>query len=169
MVDWVAFTPEHVETDLDLFRGRTGQYVFISTASAYAKPLPGLPITESTPLRNPFWAYSRAKIACEEHLTRAYREGGFPVTIVRPSHTYDRTRLPFFGRYTVVTRSAAAASGRPRRWQLAVGADPPRGLRQGFVGLLGNPRRARRSLSHTSDEWPTWGHLRTVARAAGRR
>ena len=84
IVDWISFTPDHVETDLTLFKGRTGQYVFISSASAYHKPVNSLPITESTPLHNPYWLYSRNKIACEERLMRAYREDGFPMTIIRP-------------------------------------------------------------------------------------
>ncbi|NLF01744.1 MAG: SDR family oxidoreductase [Anaerolineales bacterium] len=169
VVDWVAFTPEHVETDLDLFRGRTGQYVFISTASAYAKPLPGLPITESTPLRNPFWAYSRAKIVCEERLTRAYREEGFPVTVVRPSHTYDRTRLPFFGRYTVVDRMRRGLpvivhGDGSSLWVLTHHED----FAKGFVGLLGNPHALGEAFHITSDELLTWDDIfRTVARAAG--
>ena len=102
VVDWVAFTEEHVETDISLFSARTGQYIFISSASAYHKPVRTLPITESTPLSNPYWQYSRDKIACEERLMRAYRQDGFPITIVRPSHTYDKMTLPFRGRYTVV-------------------------------------------------------------------
>ena len=85
VVNWLGFTPDHVEADIERFRGRTGQYIFISSASAYQKPLSSLPITESTPLDNPFWAYSRAKAACEERLMRAYREDRFPITIVRPS------------------------------------------------------------------------------------
>jgi nucleoside-diphosphate-sugar epimerase len=97
VADFVAFTPEHVQADVDLFAGRTGQYVFISSASAYQKPVGRLPIVESTPLRNPIWPYSQDKIACEELLVRAYREDGFPATIVRPSHTYDRANLPFEG------------------------------------------------------------------------
>src|SRR5260221_3460714 len=104
IVDWIAFTPEHIETDLDLFRGRTGHYVFISSASVYQTPPEKLPITESTPLSNPFWQYSRHKIACEERLMRAYAEEQFPVTIVRPSHTYDRSNLPLKGRYTPIDR-----------------------------------------------------------------
>ena len=91
VVDFVAFTPHHVRADLDLFRGRTGQYVFISTASAYQTPPSRLPVTESTPLRNPFWQYSRDKIACEDLLVAEYRDAGFLATIVRPSHTYDAT------------------------------------------------------------------------------
>src|SRR5216683_6185818 len=97
VVDWVAFTPEQVRADIDLFRGRTGQYVFISSASAYQTPPARVPVTESTPLRNPYWQYSRDKIACEDLLVAAYREEGFPVTIVRPSHTYDKTLVPFDG------------------------------------------------------------------------
>jgi len=94
VVDFVAFTADQVAADIELFTGRTGQYVFISSASAYQKPPVQLPILESTPLRNPFWQYSRDKIACEDLLVSAYREDSFPVTIIRPSHTYDRLRFP---------------------------------------------------------------------------
>ena len=94
VVDWIAFTPEQIERDLELFRGRTRQYIFISSASAYQKPSTDYLITESTPLGNPFWDYSRNKIACEERLLRAWREEGFPVTIVRPSLTYGETQIP---------------------------------------------------------------------------
>ena len=130
VVDWVAFTPEHVRTDIDLFRGRTGQYVFISSASAYQTPPARLPVTESTPLRNPYWQYSRDKIACEDALVTAYREEGFPATIVRPSHTYDQTEVPFDGGWTVLGRMLAGqARHRARRRDLAVDADPSRRLR----------------------------------------
>src|SRR6266436_9696290 len=88
VVNWIAFTPADIERDLELFRGRTRQYIFISSASAYQKPSTHYLITESTPLSNPHWDYSRNKIACEERLLRAYREEGFPATIVRPSLTY---------------------------------------------------------------------------------
>ena len=94
VVDWLAFTPDQVRARTDLFRGRIGQYVFISSASAYQTPPSRLPITESTPLRNPYWQYSRDKIACEDLLTALYREEGYPITIVRPSHTYDRPTSP---------------------------------------------------------------------------
>ena len=104
VVDWIAFIPEHVENALELFRGMTQQYLFISSASAYQTPPAKLPVTEATPLSNPFWEYSRNKIACEERLMRAYREERFPITIVRPSHTYDRTSLPMHGGYTIVDR-----------------------------------------------------------------
>src|SRR5437868_6111484 len=107
VVDWVAFTAGHVRTDIDLFRGRTGHYVFISSASAYQTPPARMPVTESTPLRNPYWQYSRDKIACEDLLVRSYREEGFPATIVRPSHTYDATLVPFDGGWTVLGRMLA--------------------------------------------------------------
>ncbi len=95
VVEWVAFTAEQVKSDIDLFRTRTGQYIFISSASAYQKPPQAVPITESTPLDNPYWQYSRNKAACEALLGEAGRQEDFPFTIVRPSHTYDRTLLPF--------------------------------------------------------------------------
>ena len=169
VVNWVAFTPEHIETDLTLFAGRTDQYVFISSASAYQKPVGHLPITESTPLNNPFWEYSRNKIACEERLTRASREQGFPMTIVRPSHTYDRTLLPMDGGYTVVNRMR---QGKPvivhgdgtSLWVLTHHTD----FAQAFVGLLGHPQAIGDSFQITGDEWLTWNQIfEAVARAAG--
>lgn len=169
VVNWIAFTPEHIETDLELFRGRTRQYVFISSASAYQTPPVNLPVVESTPLINPHWEYSRNKIACEERLVRAYREEGFPVTIVRPSHTYDRTLLPMDGGYTVVHRMR---QGKPvivhgdgtSLWVLTHHRD----FARGFVGLLGNPHALGEAFHITSDELLTWNAIfETVARAAG--
>ncbi|MEJ2757692.1 MAG: NAD-dependent epimerase/dehydratase family protein, partial [Anaerolineales bacterium] len=104
VVNWIAYTPDQVRRDIEMFRGKVGQYIFISSASAYQKPPRSLPITESTPLENPFWEYSRNKIACEQALTDAYFREDFPVTVVRPSHTYDRTLLPFRGGYTWFNR-----------------------------------------------------------------
>jgi nucleoside-diphosphate-sugar epimerase len=169
VVDWVAFTPAHVEADLDLFRGRTGQYVFIGSASAYQTPPARLPVVESTPLRNPFWAYSRDKIACEDRLVRAYREEAFPVTVVRPSHTYDETLLPMEGGYTVVDRMRRGApvvvhGDGTSLWTLTHSRDVARGL----VGLLGNPHALGEAFHVTSDEWLSWNQIsETVARAAG--
>ncbi|WP_117407204.1 NAD-dependent epimerase/dehydratase family protein, partial [Ruminiclostridium josui] len=94
VADFIAFVPSQVERDIRLFSGRTKQYIFISSASAYQKPLSDYRITESTPLANPYWEYSRNKIACEELLMSEYRNNGFPVTIVRPSHTYDNRSIP---------------------------------------------------------------------------
>ncbi|HEY3437763.1 MAG TPA: NAD-dependent epimerase/dehydratase family protein, partial [Actinotalea sp.] len=104
VVDFLAFTPDHIRTAIDLFTGRTGQYVFISSASAYQTPPARLPVLESTPLRNPYWEYSRNKIACEDLLVAAYRQDGFPATVVRPSHTYDKTLIPLDGGWTVIDR-----------------------------------------------------------------
>ena len=169
VVDWVAYTPEHVETDLDLFRGKTDQYVFISSASAYHKPVRSLPITESTPLHNPFWAYSRNKAACERRLMRAYREKGFPVTVVRPSHTYDRTLLPFKGRYTVVDRMrkglpVVVHGDGTALWVMTHHRD----FAKGFLGVLGNDRALGEAYHITSDEVLTWNQIfRLVAKAAG--
>ena len=130
VVDFVAFAPEHVQADIDLFTGRTGQYVFISTASAYQKPPSRLPITESTPLRNPYWQYSRDKIACEDLLVAQYRETGFPATIVRPSHTYDATKTVLSGGWTSLARMLAGQAGdRARRRDVAVDGDAQHRLR----------------------------------------
>ena len=153
VVDWVAFTPAHVEADLALFRGRTGQYVFISSASAYQTPPASLPVTESTVLDNPFWQYSRDKIACEERLVRAYREEKFPITIVRPSHTYDCTPVPIDGGWTAVDRMRRGQAGRrARRRDLALDADPPRRFCAGLRRLLGNARAIGDAVHITSDE-----------------
>jgi nucleoside-diphosphate-sugar epimerase len=169
VVDWVAFTPEHVQADLDLFRGRTKQYVFISSASAYQTPPERLPVTESTPLRNPFWQYSRDKIAGEDLLVRAYREDGFPATIVRPSHTYDRTCVPFDGGWTALARMR---EGKPvvvhgdgtSLWTLTHHTD----FARGFVPLLGHPRAFGEAFHITSDDVLTWNQIaRSLASAAG--
>jgi nucleoside-diphosphate-sugar epimerase len=169
VVDFIAFTPEHVERDIELFRRRTGQFVFISSASAYVKPPIGLPITESTPLHNPYWAYSRAKIACEEALIAAWRASAFPATIVRPSHTYDATLFPCHGGYTAVDRMRR---GKPvvvhgdgsSLWTLTHHRD----FARAFVCLLGNPRAIGEAFHITSDEWLTWDQIHHVlARAAG--
>jgi len=170
-VDWIAFTPAQVEQDLALFRGRTHQYVFISSASAYQTPPSALPVTESTPLDNPFWAYSRDKIACEERLLRAYREEKFPFTIVRPSHTYDRTLFPCHGGYTVIDRmrrgkKVVVHGDGASLWTLTHHEDFAKGL----VGLLGSSRAIGEAVQITSDEWLSWNQIHEIlAQAAGTR
>lgn len=169
VVDWIAFTPEHVETDLALFRNRTSQYIFISSASAYQSPPVNLPVTESTPLDNPYWQYSRDKIACEERLMRAYREEKFPMTIVRPSHTYDKTMLPMQGGWTVIDRmrkgqKVIVHGDGSSLWVLTNHSD----FAKGFVGLLGNNRAIGEAFHITSDELLTWNQIHEIlARAAG--
>ena len=169
VVDWVAYTPAHIRADLELFRGRAGQYVFISSASAYQTPPTRLPVSESTPLRNPFWAYSRDKIACEDVLVAAYRDEGFPVTIVRPSHTYDKTSVPFEGGWTILGRMR---QGKPvvvhgdgtSLWTLTHHVD----FARGFVPLLGCQRAIGETFHITSDDALTWNQIAlTLAEAAG--
>jgi nucleoside-diphosphate-sugar epimerase len=169
VVNWVNYAPEHVEADIERFRGRTGQYVFISSASAYQKPPSSLPITESMVLDNPYWDYSRAKIACEERLVQAYREGKFPITIVRPSHTYDKTHPPVRGQYTVIDRmrrgkKVIVHGDGTSLWVLTHHRD----FAKGFVGLLGNHHAIGQAFHITSDEVLPWDQIFTIlAHAAG--
>jgi nucleoside-diphosphate-sugar epimerase len=169
VVNWIAFTPGHIQQDIDLFRGKTGQYIFISSASAYQTPPSTLPVTESTILDNPFWEYSRNKISCEELLVDAYRREKFPMTIVRPSHTYDQRLLPFDHGYTVVDRMR---KGKPvivhgdgtSIWVLTHHTD----FAKGFVPLLGNSHAIGEAYHITSDELLTWDQIYDqVAEAAG--
>jgi len=167
VVDWVAFTAEHVRSDIDVFGGRTGQYVFISSASAYQTPPARLPVTESTPLRNPFWQYSRDKIACEDLLVREYRENNFPATIVRPSHTYDATKTVLSGGWTALARMLA---GKPvivhgdgtSLWTVTHNTD----FARGFVPLLAHPRTLGEAFQITSDDVLTWDQIAHALAAA---
>ena len=174
VVDWIAFTPEDIERDLRLFGGRADQFVFISSASAYAKPLGDWLIREDTPLANPFWDYSQNKIACEERLIRAYREDGFPITIVRPSLTYGDTQVPLVVNswqlpYTAIARMRA---GKPlivpgdgtSLWTITHNSD----FAKGFVGLLGRRQAIGHAFNIMSDEVLTWDEIyRQTAAAAG--
>ena len=174
VVDFIAFTPAEIEQRIALFRGRTSQYVFISSASAYQKPLTHYLITESTPLSNPFWDYSRDKAACEERLLHALREEWFPVTIVRPSLTYGDTVVPlavnsWLKSYTAVDRMRR---GKPlivpgdglSLWTITHNSDFARGL----IGLLGQPGALGHAFQITSSEVLTWNQMyQFVAEAAG--
>jgi nucleoside-diphosphate-sugar epimerase len=172
VVDWIAFKADDVERDIELFEGRTGQYIFISSASAYQKPPTRPVITESTPLHNPFWQYSRDKIQCEERLEQAYRENGFPITIVRPSHTYA-TILPVAigggGTYTMADRLLKAKpivvhGDGSSLWTVTHSED----FAKGFVGLLGHPGAIGHAFHITSDEMLTWNQIyETIAHALG--
>ncbi|GAB3396213.1 SDR family oxidoreductase [Humibacter soli] len=168
VIDWLVFEPEHVYRDHRLFADKTRQYVFISSASAYQTPPERLPITERTPLSNPYWAYSRAKIECETALA-SLASTGFPVTVVRPSHTYDHTMVPFDGGWTVVDRMRR---GQPiiipgdgtSLWTMTHSRD----FAVGFTGLLGNPRAIGETFHITSDDPMTWNHIyASIANAAG--
>lgn len=155
-----AYTPGQVAADLATFEGRVGQYVFVSSASAYQKPPSRLPVTESTPLRNPYWQYSRDKIACEDVLVAAYRDRGFPATIVRPSHTYDASLLPTTGGWTDVARMRA---GKPAvvhgdgttQWTLTHADD----FAVAFVGLFGQPTAIGEDFTITGSHAPTWNQI----------
>ncbi len=172
VVDFLAFSPDHIASAMVAFGGRVGQYVFISSASAYRRPVDPYVVTEQTPLANPFWEYARLKIACEEMLMKAHREEALPVTIVRPSYTYGRTWIPsgFGGQdYTVVDRMRR---GRPvvchgdgtALWVMTAASD----FATGLVGLLGLPGAIGESFHITSDEVLTWDAIyRTMGQAAG--
>jgi nucleoside-diphosphate-sugar epimerase len=160
VAEFLAFTTDHVQQDLDVFEGRTGQYVFISSASAYEKPPRRLPVMESTPLRNPFWQYSRDKIACEDLLVAAHRDRALPVTIVRPSHTYDERLIPTLGGWTDIARMRA---GRPvvihgdgtSLWTITHSDD----FAVAFAGLLGNPEAIGDAFTITGTHAPSWNQI----------
>jgi nucleoside-diphosphate-sugar epimerase len=172
VVDWIAFVPADVERDIAVFGPRAKQFVFISSASAYEKPPRSPFITESTPLRNPYWQYSRDKIACEDVLVRAYRESGFPATIVRPSLTYD-TVLPIaIGGWGCATLLDRLKAGRKivvhgdgtSLWTVTHADD----FAKGFVPLLGHPQAIGESFHITSDQVLTWNQIyETIADALG--
>ena len=172
VADWIAYTPDQAAADIALFSGSTEQFIFISSASAYQKPATHYLITESTPLANPYWQYSRDKIACEELLMREYREKGFPVTIVRPTLTYGVTQIPaavgsWNHPWTLVDRMR-----RGRRiivpgdgtslWTMTHNSD----LAKGFVGLMGNIHAIGHAFHITSDEVLTWNQIYELIGAA---
>jgi nucleoside-diphosphate-sugar epimerase len=169
VVDWIAFEPIHIQNDIDLFSGKTDQFVFISSASIYQTPPEKLPVTEDTILDNPFWEYSRNKIACEDLLRDAYKKNGFPYTIVRPSHTYDKTAIPITGGYTALHRMK---QGLPvivhgdgtSIWTLTHHKD----FAVGLLGLLGNPNAINEAYHITNEERLTWNQIYTLfAKALG--
>ena len=174
-VDFIAFTEADVQRDLRLFAGRVEQYIFISSASAYQKPLAALPITESTSLTNPYWQYSRDKIACEEVLMARYRADGFPVTIVRPSHTYciGKPVVALHGVHgswqplaRILGEKPTIIPGDGTALWTATHADD---FAVGFVGLMGNPHALGTAVHITTDETMTWDQIYTVlANALGK-
>ncbi len=172
--EFIGFTVDQVQRDWRLFRGRTRQYLYISSASAYHKPVANFTITEGTALANPYWEYSRNKIACEEFLMAKYREEGFPVTLVRPSHTYDERSVPMGvhgknGSWQVIKRML---EGKPviiqgdgtSLWTMTFNRD----FAIGYTGLMGNRRAIGEAFQITSDETLTWNQIyATVADALG--
>lgn len=172
--DFIGFVPAQLERDYRLFKDRTKQFMYISSASAYQKPLGDYRITESTPLANPYWEYSRNKIACEEFLMKMYRENGFPITIVRPSHTYDERSIPMGahgnkGSWQVAKRML---EGKPviihgdgtSIWTMTHNSD----FAKGFIGLMGNIHAIGEAYHITTDEGLTWNQIyQIVADALG--
>lgn len=174
VADFIAFVPQQLERDHRLFQGKTKQFIYISSASAYQKPLSDYRINEGTPLANPYWEYSRNKIAGEELLMRLYREEGFPVTIVRPSHTYDMRSVPLGihgskGSYQVVKRmmegkKVLIQGDGTSLWTMTYNSD----FAEGFVGLMGNIHAIGESVQITSDESLTWNQIyQAIADALG--
>lgn len=172
VVNFIAFSPAEVERDIQLFSENCDQYIFISSASAYQKPPSHPVITESTPLSNPYWDYSRNKIACEEVLMKAYREKGFPVTIVRPSHTYETVIPVAIGSwedFTIIDRMRKGGTviihgDGTSLWTITHSQD----FAKGFVGLMGNQQSIGHSFHITSDELLNWNQIyQAVAEAAG--
>jgi len=160
VVNWISFVPEHVQADIEIFAGKTNQYIFISSASAYQKPILKLPITEETPLINPFWQYSRDKAECERILMDANRKNNFPVTIVRPSHTYDNTLIPNDWGYTILDRMIKGKKiiihgDGTSLWVLTHNTD----FAVGFVGLFGKKEAIGEVFHITSDELLTWNQI----------
>ncbi|MDR0219795.1 MAG: NAD-dependent epimerase/dehydratase family protein [Lachnospiraceae bacterium] len=172
VADFIVFHTDQIKRDIRLFTGKTRQYIFISSASAYQKPLSHYVITESTPLANPYWEYSRNKIACEEILVNEYRQNGFPITIVRPSHTYDKTAIPLAvhgekGPWSVVQR---IIDGKPvivhgdgsSLWTVTHSRD----FAKAFYGLMGNIHAIGEAVHITSDESLTWNQIYACLGAA---
>ena len=172
--DFICFVPSQIERDYRIFKGITKQFMFISSASAYQKPLGNYVINEGTPLANPYWQYSRDKIACEDFLMKKYREEQFPITIIRPSHTYDERSIPLGvhgknGSWQVVKRML---EGKPviihgdgtSLWTFTHNSD----FAKGFVGLMGNPHAIGEAFQITSDESVTWNQAyQSIADALG--
>jgi nucleoside-diphosphate-sugar epimerase len=172
VVDWIAYTPDHIRQDVELFRDHTGQFIFISSASVYHKPPRHYLITESTPAYNPLWVYSQDKIACETLLQKEYATGEFPITIVRPSHTYSDGCFPTSFESEGFTVPQRMLDGRPivvhgdgqSLWTLTHSDD----FAKGFVGLIGNPAAIGETFHITSDEALSWDQIhRTIGGALG--
>ncbi|NLO24272.1 MAG: NAD-dependent epimerase/dehydratase family protein [Fibrobacter sp.] len=167
VADFFAFEVSALERDYRLFKQKTKQFIFISSASAYQKPLSNYRITEGTPLANPYWKYSQNKIACEEYLTELYRTEQFPITIVRPSHTYDERSIPVGlhggqGSYQVIARilenkPVLIHGDGTSLWTLTHNSD----FAKAFIGLIGNPHAIGESVQITSDESLTWNQIYT--------
>jgi nucleoside-diphosphate-sugar epimerase len=169
VVEWIGYSHDRVLEDYELFKDRTGQYIYISSASVYQKPSWWRPITEDVPINNPYWSYAQAKIKCEETAMELYKQAGFPVTIVRPSHTYDKTKIPLYGGCTTLNRLRRGKKiiihgDGTSLWTLTHHKD----FAKGFVGLLGRKEAIGEAYHITSEEVQTWNQIcNTMAEALG--
>lgn len=174
VADFIAYVPQQLERDHRLFKGKTKQFIYISSASAYQKPLSDYRINEGTPLANPYWGYSRNKIAGEDLLMKLYREEGFPITIVRPSHTYDNRSVPLGihganGSFQVIKRmmegkKVLIQGDGTSLWTMTYNSD----FAKGFVGLMGNIHAIGETVQIMSDESLTWNQIyQAIADALG--
>ncbi|MDR0507192.1 MAG: SDR family oxidoreductase [Dysgonamonadaceae bacterium] len=172
VADFIAFVPEHLQRDYRLFKDKTKQFIFVSSASVYQKPLSHYVVTEATPLANPYWEYSRNKIACEDYLMKLYRDEQFPVTIVRPSHTYGERSVPVGihgknGSWQVIKRMMEGKrviihGDGASLWTMTHNSD----FAKGFAGLIGNIHALGEAVQITSDETLTWNQIyESIARA----
>ena len=174
IADFIVFDKSALERDYRLFKGKTKQYIFISSASAYQKPPTDYRITEGTPLANPYWEYSRKKIECEDYLMKLYREEGFPITIIRPSHTYSNRSIPLGvhgdnGSWQIAKRMLEGKrviihGDGTSLWTMTSNKD----FAKAFIGLLGNIHSIGQAVQITSDESLTWNQIyQAIANALG--
>ncbi|MFC4321759.1 SDR family oxidoreductase [Litchfieldia salsa] len=174
VVNWIIFSPEEVERDIQYFTGKTNQYIFISTVATYQRPPSYYIVDESTPQHNPIWDYATNKIACEERLIKEYKDNHFPMTIVRPSHTYGETSIPFAVTsgahpWTLIDRikkgkKVIVPGDGTSLWTITHNTDFAKGL----VGLLGNPEAIGEAFHITSDEVKTWNqYLHIIGQVLG--
>jgi nucleoside-diphosphate-sugar epimerase len=169
VVEWIGYAQDRIVSDYELFKEKTSQYIYISSASVYQKPSWWRPITEDMPINNPYWSYAQTKIKCEETAMEFYRQAGFPITIVRPSHTYDKTKIPLFGGYTALDRlrkgkKIIIQGDGTSLWTLTHHKD----FAKGFAGLLGKKEAIGEAYHITSEEVLTWNQICiTMAEALG--
>ncbi len=170
VVDFLCYEPSTAAASVAACDGKVGQYVFLSSASVYQKPPRSHRISEATPLGNPFWGYARDKIACEDVFLDAYRKSGFPVTIVRPSHTYGHTWIPTAFVSADFTVAARMLAGKPfvvpgdgqALWTITHARD----FAVGLTGLLGKPASIGEAFTITGDEALTWDEIHQAVAAA---
>ena len=163
VLNFLGFELTDVQLDFELFHERVSQYVFISSATVYARRPNRSPITEDAPLGNPWWEYAQKKLACEQWLQEQWRERRFPVTIVRPSHTYSRRWIPSPVSSASYSFAARLEQGKPvfvpddgeNPWTLTAASD----FATGLAGLLGKPEARGEAFHITSDEMLTWNQI----------